>query len=102
MRTASPCPTSPSKPRPGKSIADQPERRGECRHIRGAHGVAVHGRGVEGRLGEVRGDVLGKHAAARLLQRHALGLERLEPLRHAGEGFSYGEERHAGSAAKGA
>ena len=55
-----------------KRLADQPERRGERRHIRGPHGITVHGRSIEGGLGEMRRDVLGEHAAARLLQLHAL------------------------------
>ena len=78
-----------------KRLADQPKRGGEYRHIRGPHGITVHGRGIEGRLGEMRRDVLGEHAAARLLKLHTLRLERFEPLRHAGESFSDGEECHA-------
>ncbi len=37
-----------------------------------------------------RGNVLGEHAAARLLKRHALGGERFQPLRYAGKRFSNG------------
>ena len=81
-----------------RSLANHREARRQCRHIRGAHRIAIHGRGVEGRLRQARGEILGEHAAERVRERHAFGFERIEPVRDAGESFSDGEQRHEQSA----
>ena len=50
MRTASPAPTVPAKRRAGRRLADDRKPSPAGRDVGGAHGVAVHGRGGEGRL----------------------------------------------------
>ena len=56
MRTASPGPTAPAKPAPGGAAPITASRAGHRGDVGGAHGVAVHGRGGEGRLRAQRGD----------------------------------------------
>ena len=92
MRTASPRPTLPLKPAPGGGLPDQLERGRQRREVFGADRIAVHGRGIERRLGERCGEVLRQHAAARAIERHTLRFERRQTLGHAGEGFGDGEE----------
>ena len=50
MRTASPAPTSPVKVWPGRSRADHLKHRARVLDVSRANGVAIHGRGIEGRL----------------------------------------------------
>jgi len=43
-----------------------------------------------------------RNATAALAERNALGVERRQPLRHAGESFGYAKQGHVGSAAESA
>ena len=77
----------PAKPGPGRDFGDDAQR---CRHRRdigGAHGIAVHRRGGEGRLGAARGEVFGQHAAHRVGNRHLLSRQGLERRQQARQGF---------------
>ena len=56
--------------------ADHREPRGEGGHILRAHRVAIHGRGVERRLGPQRRKRPGENAPVSLRDRHAFGFER--------------------------
>ena len=62
---------------PGGGFADQLEARRQRRGIGGAHRVAVHGRGVEGRLRQARRKRLGENASVGGSNRNALRAERL-------------------------
>ncbi len=46
-----------------RGLANHREARRQCRHIRGAHRIPIHGRGIEGRLRQAGGEILGEHAA---------------------------------------
>ena len=61
----------------GARHADDLKRRAG-RRLGGAHGVAVHGGGGEGRLRRARRKVVGEHAAGRIGERHGLGRQRLD------------------------
>ena len=47
---------------PGGGLADHGERGGELADVGAAHGIAVHGRGIERRLRQAGGQRLGQHA----------------------------------------
>ena len=65
MRTASPLPTVPANGVAGRRFADDRQACAARRRSRGAHRVAVHRRGGEGRLRAQRLHRLGQHAAGR-------------------------------------
>ncbi len=94
MRTASPRPTRPRNPAPATDRPASFSVTGTVRNVGGADGIAVHRRGIEGRLRQPRREVLGKDAAIGLVERHALGLERRKIARDAGESFGNGEKSH--------
>ncbi len=77
-----------------RRFANHVERCRKPHDIRGAHGIAVHGRGVERRLGEFGGDIGGQHAARRVIEGHGLGRRRQHAVEDACKGFGDGEEGH--------
>ena len=94
MRTASPRPDAPAETGARERLSGNLQRDGNSGNVGGAHGIAVHRRGIEGRLRQPRRDVLGKDAAIGFVERHALGLERRKIARDAGESFGNGEKSH--------
>ena len=64
-------------PLPGPHLAHDLERHRGPRHVGRPQRVAVHRRAVERGEVEVGGDVLGEHAAKRVVERHLLGGQRL-------------------------
>ena len=78
----------------GKRGPDQLQRGGKGGHIGGTYRIAVHGRGIERRLGETRGKILGQHAASCPVEPYRLGVERLDAARHARQSFGDGKQCH--------
>jgi hypothetical protein len=68
-----------------RRLADQRQRGGSGGDVLGAHGIAVHGGGIERRLREERGERSGKGAPVRGLDGDALGRLRGDVLDDAGE-----------------
>ncbi len=67
--------------RTGCRRANEGERRGQGGQVGGTNRVAVHGRGIERRLGERRAQILGQHALCALRNRNALDTKRRQPRR---------------------
>jgi hypothetical protein len=62
--------------------------------IGGAHGIAVHRRSVERRLGQICGDVLGQDAVGGGEEVDALGAERRCAIEDAPQRLVDGKQRH--------
>ena len=78
----------------GKRGTDQLQRGGKGGDIGGTYRIAVHGRGIEGRLSEARRKIFCQHAAARITKRRPLGLKRRQPACHPSQSLSDGQESH--------
>ena len=84
---------------PGEARADDAQRRGRARHVRRAHGVAVHGGSGEGRLRAQGGEVGGERAPVAGSERNVLGGEGLaHACEHPAERFLDGKQAHASAA----
>ena len=94
MRTASPLANSAREAAARRRDANQPEPRRKGGHVGRAHRVTIHGGGIERRLGEPRREVPASTRPRACLERHALGLERVKPVQHAGESFSDRQQSH--------
>ena len=86
--------------RTSRGFADQLQRCRERGHVGRAHRIAVHGRGIEGRLSQRRGKIGGKHPAMRLGNGDVLRLERRKALQDKRERIVDGKERHRGQGAR--
>ena len=89
----------------GSRLADDGERRRQLCHVSRPDCVAVHGGGIERRLGDERLQRLRQYAAARLLDGDGLGLGRGHAVEDALQGFFDREQGHdvyrpVGSAAR--
>ena len=106
MRTASPAPTEPSKLRlkgeaaAGRRLALQPQPRRGHRDVGRAHGVAVHCRSGEGRLGAQGEERLGEDAVRRLADRHGFGRSGLDAGQQALQCRVDGQQGHGQAPAR--
>ena len=73
---------------PGGDFADDFQAHRHARHIGGAHGIAVHGGHVGGRLGAPRLQWKGKDAAIGVGERRFFGRQRRGVFEHAFERLS--------------
>ena len=94
MRAASPGSDLAVEGMAGGDLADHRQRRRRLRDIGGAHGIAVHGGDGGRRLRAQRRQILGQHAAERLVERRPLGRQRLGAREHARQGFGDRHQRH--------
>ena len=85
----------PAEPGPGRHLGDDAQLDRDFDQILGAHGVAVHRRDREGRLGAARRDVLGEHAAEPVDQRNLLGRQRRERFEQTRQRFFDGNHGSA-------
>ena len=92
MRAASPAPTRPVERMAGRDLADHLERRRRAGDVGGAHRIAVHGGDGGRRLGAQRGEIVGEHAAMRVVERHAFARQRRGVGQHARQRFG---DRHS-------
>jgi hypothetical protein len=66
----------------GGGLADLLEGRRHRSHVFGPHGIAVHRRDRDRRLGHARSDVLGEYAAERVGDAHVFGGEARHAAQH--------------------
>ena len=93
MRTASPGADGAVVVAAGGGHADHLQGGGRPGGVGGAHGIAVHGGGVEGRLAAPRLERLAKRAPAGLGERHVIARHRGGADDDAGDGLVDGKER---------
>ncbi len=80
----------------GRSLADHGERGWQVRDVGCAYGIAVHGRGIEGRLRKQCCERGSQRAPVRRLDGDGLGRRRGDGVEYAGEGVLDGEGRGHG------
>jgi hypothetical protein len=78
----------------GRDLADHLEARRRVGDVGRAHGVAVHGRHVGGRLGALRREVGGEHAMMGVDQARVLGRQRGGAGEHLGERIGDRQQCH--------
>ena len=81
----------------GGDFADQLQLDRRLRHVGGAHRIAVHGGDRVGRLRAQRGEVLGEHAAERVVERNRLRRQRVRVGQHALQSLGDRHQRAAHS-----
>ena len=94
MRTAWPSLTVPEKGCPAAASPMTASVAGQLGHVGNPDCVAVHGGGIERRLGDERLQRFRQHAAARLLDGDGLGLGRGHAVEDALQGFFDREQGH--------
>ena len=78
----------------GGDLADDFQAGRRSCDIGGAHGIAVHGRDIGGRLGAARFEIVGENAATGLVDRHFVRRQRRGVRQHLIERLGNGNQRH--------
>ncbi len=93
-----PGPHRAGKAMAGGGFADERQPRGQGGDIARAHGIAIHGGGIEWRLAALSGEVTRQYAAAGFGERDIFRAERLDAIEHAGQNLGDRHQAHFGSA----